>query len=134
MILRVVTIILIIALLAMFLILLFPDFAFGHTLNDQICEDIGLLLDSMNNVCVSDLSIVCVVTVHGDSFRGGFTNVGTDQFGNSCQEVHPDDLDLFPISATSPMIDLLGIMIIALTLIVVSILVFIVGRRIMRRR
>jgi len=88
---------LILVVFLVFVVLLFPIPAFGHTLNDQICEDVGLLLDKVNNVCVADLSIVCVTTLHGDSFRGGFTNVGTDQFGNSCREVHPDDLDLFPL-------------------------------------
>jgi len=125
---------LILVVFLVFLVLLFPNVAFAHTLNNQICEDVGLLLDSMNNVCVADLSIVCLITTHGDSFRGGFTNIGTDQFGNTCREVHPDDLDLFPISPTSPIIDLLGVMILALTLIVVSILVFIVARKVMRKR
>ncbi len=70
--------------------------ALGHTLNDQICEDIGLLLDSMNNICVADFSIVCLVDFHGDSIGGGFVNIGTDQFGNECREVHPSDPDLVP--------------------------------------
>lgn len=85
--------------IAIFLILpflLISQSAFGHTLTNQICEDVDLLLDSMNNICVADLSIVCLVDFHGDSIGGGFVNIGTDQFGNECREVHPSDPDLVP--------------------------------------
>lgn len=122
--------------IAIFLILPFllisQNNAFGHTLTGEDCGNIGLQLDQMNDVCVSDLSIVCVISIHGDSIGGGFTNAGTDQFGNSCEEVHPST-DGFPLSPRNPLISFLfeifEIILPFLLLLVLVIVVVIVIRR-----
>lgn len=87
------------------IILIFPiQSSFGHVLNPSDCTSIGLILDSgassfsggsIGGICVESFDTVCQTSLHGDLIGGGFSNVGTDQFGNSCREVHPSSTD-FP--------------------------------------
>jgi len=76
-------------------IFIFPiQDSFGHTLIASDCQNLGLVLDSDFNVCVESLETTCMISLHGDSIGGGFANIGTDQFGNQCREVHPSDPSL----------------------------------------
>jgi len=113
-------------------IFIFPiQSSFGHAVvSSEECKNLGLVLQ--NNVCVSDLNIICITELHADLIGGGFRNTGTDQFGNSCTELHPSTGDsFFPRSpATSFLEELLPFIIIGLLIIagIVIGIIFVIRR------
>jgi len=117
------------------ILLISSQSAFAHIVTSQECEDLGLFLDEMSDACVADLSIVCVTSLHEDLIGGGFRNVGTDQFGNSCTELHPSTGD-FPSQdpLISLLIEIFQIILPFLLLFVVVIVVIIIIIVIRRRR
>lgn len=140
------------AIIPILLISILPNNAFGHQLNSSDCTDIGLVLrtgGTIGGLCVINLETVCSVDFHGDSIGGGFVNIGTDQFGNDCREVHPSDPDLAGVfdPVTKTFIDLYfdclnscareGVaLLIGITLIIVAfpvIIIFLIIRRIRRK-
>ncbi len=140
------------AILPILLISILPNTAFGHELNPSDCTDIGLVLEgggTIGGICVESFDIVCMTTLHADLIGGGFSNIGTDQFGNECREVHPSDPALAGVfdPVTKTFIDLYfdclsscrieGVaLLIGITLIVVAIpviIIFLVIRRIRRK-
>lgn len=135
------------------ILLISSQSAWGHTLSDQFCENLGgLQFDEVKNVCVADLSIVCMSDgFHADLIGGGFRNIGIDQFGNTCTEEHPTLSTGVPVVPPSFFEDLfdfyLGCLnscgregvaiLIGLTLIVLAIpvvIIFLIVKRLRRRK
>ena len=125
----------IIVLVILPILLISSQSAFAHTVTNQECEDLGLFLDEMSDACVADLNIVCVTSLHEDLIGGGFRNVGTDQFGNSCTELHPSTGD-FP--TPDPLVNLLieifemifpFLLLFVVVIVIVIVLVIVIRRR-----